>query len=331
VQAADTVSITGNTIEFNAGTAQQSFANIVTTEGGDITLNATNSISFQGGNAVAGNCEASIYGKLGGNINLTGSNVFLYAGNSTRGPVNIMTGTSSGTGDISITGTSSLISNAPPLSSSSSVNLSTGIEGGSISFSGGIATTVQLQNTRLQTFSPIGTNSITISSGSGITCNEVTAIATLGNISLNSGTGSIGFTNSSFTATVPSMGSFEAIAGTNITFDTSSEITIQGASLPLALFVVDNNNPVSVGTGEFIYPIGANINVMGAGFVRIYSAAQSTNMVTTGALINGLNYTPATPGMSDAQEVWDVFYPTVPMFPQDGSVNFSIYYKSLNM
>ena len=128
------------------------------------------------------------------------------------------------------------------------------------------------------------------------------------------------------------MSSIELIAGTNITFDTTSNVTVKGGPESGALFIVDNNNPASVGTGAFTYPIGANINVADVGFVRIYSAAQSTNMVTTGALINGLNYTPATAGVSDNQEVWSVFfYPTIPPFPQDGSVNFSIYYKSPNM
>lgn len=129
-----------------------------------------------------------------------------------------------------------------------------------------------------------------------------------------------------------SEGDMSIIAGNDIVFDTTSIVAGAGN----VVFVVDNLNPTSpdIGTGAFVYPLGAATGAGSGMYMRIYTAEQSLNMIDASANINGLNYV-ASPEFDDtSQEFWGVYYPDTPAptpaapFP-DGTDSYTIYYKNL--
>ncbi len=314
---------TNGNISFAGGSGNGAYALATTTGGGDITVSALNgAVSFIGGSAASGNTQANIIAETGGNIAFNAENLYLYEGTGLNAKANVKTGSNASSGNITAALTGTLQTNG--------ATISTGILGGAITLEA--AGDLNFQSTNMATLSRSASSPITLTAGSGgdIDFSGTSVTTNLGNVAMTAG-GSISYAHTTFNLAVPADGSFSAIAGDNLSFDTNSFVHVSGPDLPLVQLVVDNNNPASVGSGSFVYPIGANITAFGSSFVRIYTAARANNTVATGAVIDGLVYVPSTPAGTDTnQEVWDTFYPTVPAAPEDGSDHFTIYYKSLN-
>ncbi|MES2344486.1 MAG: hypothetical protein V4494_00910, partial [Chlamydiota bacterium] len=310
-------------IIFTGGNAFGAYAAATATQTGNMTVQALNgAVQCLGGSSTSGNSSVTLITQRGGNIEISSDSLNFSAGTGVNAQVTVFAAAYQGVGHIEAT-----ISNDVVISGAS---IATGIGGGEITFNA--MGDITFQNALVSTKSVNGNQQIVLSSGpvNNITFTDVTMSTLLGNIEMIAGD-SISYINSKFHATVPAMGAFSAIAGNDLAFDALSSVTVKGQVQPAALFVVDNNNPMSVGSGQFVYPIGAHITAPASGFVRIYTAARMINNVQVMANINGLNYVPSFPaGMNTNQEVWNTAYPTVPAFPENGSDHFTIYYKSIN-
>lgn len=322
---------TNGHVNLKGGNAAGSIGIIKTTFGGDITILANGSITFTGGSASIGLSQAKVLTQAGGNIILAGANLLVNSGIGLLADASVIAGYAKGNGNISCSFTG--------LIQTSNATFATGSGGGSINLSS-VGSNAVFTDTNIITQAFTGSNPISLVSGntSNIFLTGVKLQTNSGNIaldatgSMNNG-GEISLNDTTILANVGSTGQFSAEAGTNISFDAISNVTVNGGSMALALFVVDNNNPSSVGLGSFTYPVGAKITVSSSvpNYVRIYTAQRSNNSVATGANINGLNYVPHFPAMGATNnEVWNVTFPTVPSAPENGSDHFTIYYKSMS-
>lgn len=334
IGAAGDITIDCNELVLEGGFAPNAYSRIQTTQGGDINIMHGSGMMqtpiallvVQAGSSA----DASLFTRLGGDININAEVVDFLAGLGTTSTVNIITGTDANAGDISVlAGELSCIGN-----SNARVNIMTGQSGpGSILLQTTTPDTMFndsmfLTNTVLVTQYLYGSdNPISVSSAGTLGINDSNISTFLGQVSTSS-FASTNLTNTTITPRVPVNGFVTMIAGVDMVIDATSSINVLG-QLPSVVLVVDNEFPMSVGPGEFNYADGARIDLSGPGFVRIYTANRSQNAIGMGAVINGLTYVAHSPEFDDTNnEVWGIYYPTVPMAPQDGSDHFTIYYKN---
>lgn len=320
IQGANDVSMTSANggIFLHAGNSQGSTANVITTKGGNISIQApTGSLFLVSGTSVSGLSSLNVETKAGGNIDLTALNIVTQGNLDALHQANIFTGMTTGIGDITM--------NASILALGGT-SIATGQAGGSIEINadgfGGIALS------SLATTSPIGPNNITITGSSTAGLNLISSRFTTqdGNISVEAGA-FINYIASTINMTASPLGGLSMIAGTDITFNAASVVKVKGPLLPTIDIVVDNNNPMSAGPGLLTYPIGAQITLSGTGFVRLYTADRMQNSIPDFAVINGLPYVKGPSGVDTAHEVWNTFYPDPGTPPGDGSDHFTIFFK----
>lgn len=335
IQSADgiVIDVTGSLIA-TGGAGSQTFANLMTTNGGNLLFDSGDAIILNAGSATAGNSEASILAQGGGTILMLAPSVAFNGGTGVQSSVNVISGNNSGSGSITILAQTIDANGTLPVSGTGLVTIFTGWTGnGNIvldtNFPGGGA--INLTNTTLSTSGQTGSNTILITGAADVNLNNnVQVLTRSGNIDIHA-LGSIVYgPETRLTARPLSGGHLSSIANLDTSFDATAQAKVIGADVE-AVFVVDNLHPTAPGRGNhsFTFSDSARIDLIGTGFVRIYTSERENNVIGMNAVINGTPYVPGLEFSDTATEEWGVYYHAHPM-PGIG-VPFTIYYKNSSL
>jgi filamentous hemagglutinin family protein len=335
VQSAEGIAIdVAGSLLATGGAALQTFANLITTTGGNILIDSGDTINFSAGSSAAGNSEASILAQAGGTILMVAPSIALNGGTGVQSPVNIVSGSNSGSGSITILAQTIDANGTLPVPGTGLVTIFTGWTGNGVivldtNFPGGGA--INLTNAVLSTSGQTGNNPILITGAAEVSLNSnVQVLTRSGDIAINA-LGSIVYgPETKLIARTPLGGHLSSIANLDMTFDATAQAQIIGTGVE-AVFVVDNIHPTAPGRGNysFVFPDLAKIDLVGTGFVRIYTSEREDNIIGMNAVINGTPYVPGLEFVDTATEEWGVYYHAHPM-PGIG-VPFTIYYKNTSL